>query len=221
MQMLKETIDQFVEEIKAKSNGAVLSQTSSAPCSPDSTPSHDVWLGFDAYCPKLQAAKRAVADWFNDGLDRGEAIVLAGGYGCGKTHLARVVLYAFGDLVHIRMLSEPDLLAYIRASYNGDGSEKMLIATIRRVQLLILDDVGAGHVRDESQGWLEDIYWRILDRRAEMKLPMLITTNLPLAELGDRIGGKAFSRLSGMMPGPGSYVGMFDVEDFRIRGLKR
>lgn len=188
---------------------------------PASTQAHDVWRGFDAYNLKLQAAKRAIADWFAEGLDRGEAIVLAGGFGCGKTHLAKVVVHVFGDPVHVCMMSEPDLLAHIRASYSGDGSEKMLISTIRRTPLFVLDDVGAGHVRDESQGWLEDIYWRIFDRRAELKLPLLLATNLTLEGLGDRLGGRAFSRLSGMMPAPRNYVDMFGIDDYRIRGLKR
>jgi DNA replication protein DnaC len=180
-------------------------------------PRHDLWLGFDAYCPKLVAAKRRVAEWFNEGFDRGEALVLAGSYGSGKTHLARVVLGACEPhLVH--MISEPDLVANIRATYDGDGSEKLIIAQYRRARLLILDDVGTAHVTEKSKPWLEDVYWRILDRRAEMGLPTMLTTNLSLYELGQRLGGRALSRLQGMMGGEDGYVDMFGVADYRMRG---
>ena len=161
--------------------------------------------------------------WYNDGLDRGEALILAGGYGTGKTHLARVVVHCYGDIVGVRMVGEPDMIAHIRASYGGDGpDEGMLIAGLRRSMLLVLDDVGTAHVRAESQTWLEDIYWRIFDRRAEMRLPVLITTNLELKPLGQRLGGKAFSRLTGMMGGKEAmmenYVDLFGVADYRLRG---
>lgn len=204
---------------------AVPYQTSSAPYSIVSRPD-DLWLGFDPYCPALLEARRKLRKWYNDGLDRGEAIVLAGGYGTGKTHLARVVVHCYGDLVGVRMVSEPDMIAHIRASYGGDGpDESMVIAGLRRSALLILDDVGTAHVKAESQTWLEDIYWRIFDRRAEKYLPVLITTNLQLKSLGLRLGGKAFSRLTGMMGGKDAmmenYVDLFGVADYRLRGMAR
>ena len=187
---------------------------------PPASPPGDLWLGFNAYCDKLLAAKRAVGEWYNDGLDRGEALVMSGGYGCGKTHLARVVIHAYADPANSIMVSEADLIAQIRASYDGAGSEKMIISTLRRARLLILDDVGTAHVKAESQSWLEDIYWRLLDRRSEMHLGTLITTNLVAEQLGKRIGGRAYSRLLGMMNGR-NWVDLFGVKDYRLKGWKR
>jgi DNA replication protein DnaC len=206
---------------------AVVSPTTNGQCSPNSTPVRDLWLGFDTEWPAderarvaLRDAKRKVATWFNDGFDHGAALVLAGGYGSGKTHLARVVLGASAPHV-THMVSEADLLANIKATYDGDGSEKIIIATYRRAPLLIIDDVGAGHVNPESMGWLQDIYWRIMDRRAELHLPLMMTTNLNFAELGKRLGGRALSRLQGMMPeGAEHVVSLFSVPDYRARGWK-
>lgn len=217
------------------------SATSSAPSSPPSTPAYDVWLGFDPDWPddetarwKLHEARRKLTDWFNDGVDRGEALVLAGGYGCGKTHLARVVLGAcVPDRVPVQhavfFISEPDMKHNIQATYDGNGSEKFIVAQYRRAPLLILDDVGCAHVRQESLTWLQDIYWRIFDRRNDLGLPTLLTTNLSFAEFGQRIGGRAMSRLSQMMGGSGdgfvaggppNFVDMFGVPDYRMRAWR-
>lgn len=181
---------------------------------------YDVWLGFDVYCAKLAKAKKRVAQWYNDEFDQGRALVLAGGCGSGKTHLARVVL-TLSNHQMVLMISEPDMLANIKATYGGDGngSEGMVIANYRRAQLLILDDVGTAHVKRDSQTWLEDIYWRIFDRRAELKLPTFLTTNLTLLELEKRLGDRAMSRLLGMLGKEENYIDMFGVEDYRRRNF--
>jgi len=180
-------------------------------------PSHDAWLGFDTYSPKLAGAKRQVAIWYNDGFDQGAAIVLAGGYGSGKTHLARVILGACEPHM-VLMLGEPDMLANVKATYGGDGSESLVIGNYRRAPLLIIDDVGTAHVKPDSRPWLEEIYWRILDRRAELGLPLMLTTNLSLYELGQWLGGRAMSRLQGMMGDKDrGFVDLFGVADYRLR----
>jgi hypothetical protein len=45
---------------------------------------------------------------------------------------------------------------------------------------------------------------------------MVITTNLTFEQLGRRIGGRAYSRLLGMMAGH-NYVDLFGVSDYRLR----
>jgi DNA replication protein DnaC len=206
-----ERIKAPVQEIKC------VATPSPKPNGNSSKPPHDLWLGFDAYNENLKYAKRRVAEWFNEGWDSGEALVLAGGYGSGKTHLARVVLSTCMPHMVV-MISEPDMLANIRATYDGDGTEKMIMGNYRRAPLLIIDDVGTAHVKDNSRGWLEDIYWRILDRRSEINTPLLMTTNLSLYELGQWIGGRALSRLQGMMGDNGNFVDLFGVDDYRTRG---
>lgn len=184
-----------------------------------SSATYDAWLGFETYHPKLEKARRRVGEWYNDGFDRGHALVLAGSYGCGKTHLARVVMGACEPHL-VLMIGEPDMLANVKATYGGDGSEGLVIANYRRAPLLIIDDVGTAHVKPDSRTWLEEIYWRIFDRRAELGLPTLITTNLSFYELGQWIGGRALSRLQGMMGDQENYVDMFGVGDYRVRGWK-
>lgn len=178
---------------------------------------NDNWLGFNAYCTELEDAKKRVGQWYNEGFDRGQALVLAGNTGCGKTHLARVILNICPPHL-VLMVSEPDMLAAIKATYSGDGNEGLVINNYKRAHLLIIDDVGTAHVKEQSRSWLHEIYWRIFDRRAERFLPTMLTTNLH--DLDSWLGKRALSRLLGMMGNKENYVDLFSVADYRRRDWK-
>ena len=174
--------------------------------------------------PDLKAAVRRVIDWFDR---ESGGLVLAGGYGCGKTSIARIVLHAIGGPIPIIIwdgpqpesirnavfYSEPGLLEEIRHSYSDGNGEASIVSQCQRARLLILDDVGAGYVKDESQRWYEDILWRILNERTDKKT--LLTTNLIAPDLKSRIGGRAYSRLKELLSTSENYVSLFDVPDYR------
>jgi DNA replication protein DnaC len=176
-----------------------------------------------AWHPSLAEVAQRVTAWHKS--ERG-GLVLAGGYGCGKTSIARIVLHAVGGPLPMidwssgqaesiwtaTFYSEPELLEDIRRSYKENG-EGFIVSRCQRAKLLIYDDAGAGYVREESQRWYEDILWRILNDRGDKKT--LITTNLTPPEFQARIGGRAWSRLREMLGPAENYVSMFDVPDFR------
>lgn len=185
-----------------------------------------VWHGLKVYHPEIDAAIRSVVGWYNSPSG---ALVLTGGYGCGKTSLARIVHELSGGpapfiewteggsvtVYPATFYSEPDLLDDIRRSY-GDVGEAKIVKRCQRSDILILDDLGAGYVKEDSQRWYEGIMWRLFDGRETRKT--LITTNLNPAELKVRIGGRCWSRLQEMLGGPDGFVGMFGVPDYRQRG---
>lgn len=175
--------------------------------------------------PDLPGVIRRLVDWYKQPYG---ALVLAGGYGSGKTTMAKIILHAIGGPIPVidwssgRAVSvrnaifytEPELLEDIRKSYSSDG-ETRIIGQCRTARLLILDDLGAAYVKEESSRWYEDIIWRMLNDRALLKT--LITTNLTPPELKTRIGGRAFSRLQEMLGGPDNFVGMFNIKDYRAK----
>lgn len=155
--------------------------------------------------------------WVNGGIP---GLVLCGHPGCGKTHLARVAVGWFNDPLYALMVAEPALKEDIQATYGreGMGSERAIIGRLRRAPRLILDDVGTAHVKPDSMPWFQEIYWRLLDQRAERDMPVMITTNLGIPDLAEWLGARAFSRLSGLVGNRDkNVVDMFAVRDYRMR----
>lgn len=187
---------------------------------------HDHWRGLDLHHEELVQAVNAVRAWYNGGL-RG-ALVLAGCNGAGKSHIAREVQRAYGP--GTVFWSEPRLITALWASYDGDGSERALLARCRNARLLVLDDLGAD-TRVKAQGWLESIYWQLFDYHpTRPPNGLLITTNRPWHQPGpparlpflERVGQRAASRLIGLLGGltqgrPMRWVGMWNTGDYRNR----
>jgi DNA replication protein DnaC len=116
-------------------------------------------------------------------------LVLHGGYGAGKTHLAAAIANFNVDLGRPALfVVVPDLLDHLRAAF-GPNSEIGLDArldAIRDASLLILDDLGAHN----STPWAQEKLYQILNYRYNHRLPTVITTNQRLDELDPRIASR-------------------------------
>ena len=112
-------------------------------------------------------------------------LILMGRYGCGKTHLAAAIAntcieYGMGTI----FLTVPDLLDWLRSSYGAsDTTFEQRFEEIRNVDLLVLDDLGT----QNSTAWAAEKLYQIIDYRYTHKLPLVVTTNLHLEDLDDRI----------------------------------
>jgi DNA replication protein DnaC len=113
-------------------------------------------------------------------------ILLEGGYGCGKTHLAAAIgnfRLEHGDVV--LFITVPDLLDHLRSAY-GPSSEIGYDETferIRNVALLILDDLGV----ENPSPWAQEKLFQLLNYRYSHRLPTVITTNADIDTLDQRI----------------------------------
>jgi DNA replication protein DnaC len=112
-------------------------------------------------------------------------LLLQGGYGAGKTHLAAAVAnYAVGMGVPTLFLTVPDLLDTLRFSYGSDDTSfEERFNDIRNAKLLILDDFGT----QNATGWAQEKLFQIVNYRYINKLPTVVTTNLALDEIEPRI----------------------------------
>ncbi len=113
-------------------------------------------------------------------------LVLLGGYGCGKTHLAAAIAnhrIALG--LSALFVVVPDLLDHLRAAFapTSDTSLDERLEAIRETPLLILDDLGAHN----STPWAQEKLYQIINHRYNSRLPTVITTNQRLEELDPRI----------------------------------
>jgi DNA replication protein DnaC len=113
-------------------------------------------------------------------------LVLAGRYGRGKTGLAvaagRYLVEKHGLQVYYTVVK--DFLRQVSRAWDyHDGSHHALIERMEQADLLILDDLGAGHrsVRSDQEGENSPLayLYDILDYRYRQARPLLITTNCP------------------------------------------
>jgi len=116
-------------------------------------------------------------------------LLLEGGYGCGKTHLAAAIAnYSVNRGVPTLFITVPDLLDSLRFAYaDPETTFERRFEEIRNSDLLIMDDFGT----QNATGWAQEKLFQIINYRYTNKLPTVITTNLML----DQIEGRIRSRL--------------------------
>jgi len=113
-------------------------------------------------------------------------LLLTGGYGCGKTHLAAAIAnHAVSMGTPTTFLTVPDLLDWLRASFagSGDSSFEERFDEIRNTPLLVMDDFGT----QSSTPWAQEKLFQIINSRYINRLPTVITSNQELSEFEGRI----------------------------------
>jgi DNA replication protein DnaC len=113
-------------------------------------------------------------------------LVLKGGYGCGKTHLAAGIANHCIETGHrVLFVNTADLLDSIRSTFQPDADENYddRFDEFRTVPLLILDDLGV----ESPTPWAREKLYQILNHRYNAELPTVITTNHELEDLELRL----------------------------------
>jgi DNA replication protein DnaC len=113
-------------------------------------------------------------------------LVLMGGYGCGKTHLAAAIgnfRRAMGD--NPIFVVVPDLLDHLRATFGPSSSVSYdeLFQRVKTAPILILDDMGT----QSATPWAREKLYQILNERYNARFPTVITTSEKLEDLDARI----------------------------------
>ncbi len=113
-------------------------------------------------------------------------LLLLGGYGCGKTHLAAAIANVALDAgLPAIFVTVPDLLDYLRAAYaptSPTGYDRRF-EEVRTTPLLILDDLGTEH----TTSWALEKLFQLLNYRYMAHLPTVITTNRALEDMEPRL----------------------------------
>jgi DNA replication protein DnaC len=106
-------------------------------------------------------------------------LILKGGYGCGKTHLAAAIANYQLSQGHVALfVNTPDLLDHLRATFSPESSISYdeRFEQVRNAPLLILDDFGT----QSKSEWTQEKLYQIFNYRYNHRLPTVITTNLEL-----------------------------------------
>jgi len=117
--------------------------------------------------------------------------------GCGKTHLALAILHEVlaSDTTRTGLFVEfADYLDALRRSFGAsDSAPEWVRSAMFRVDLLVLDDIGAAAA--SRVGWDSEEMRRLLNHRIEAGRPIITTADVGPDELAGRLGQRIVSRL--------------------------
>lgn len=102
-------------------------------------------------------------------------LVLSGGYGSGKTHLAAAIHnYLASEGYAPLFVSVPDLMDHLKSTFSprSDTSYDRLFDEVRTAQVLILDDLGS----QSMTPWVKEKLYQLFNYRYNAELPTVITT---------------------------------------------
>ncbi len=124
--------------------------------------------------------------------EKGEGLILVGPTGVGKTHLVAAIIHELAKMEeYVVFLYTADFLDEIRETYDDEYTGEDKFEMVRTATILVLDDLGTERMTD----WAKEKITQLLNYRYNNLLPTIVTTNLSLDELRERIGERAFSRL--------------------------
>lgn len=155
---------------------------------------------FDSYEPTTPPAKialtaaRKFAEAFDSQSRHGRSLVLAGGPGTGKTHLAAAigqhVIREFQSAVMFDTVSHA--LRRIKDTYRRDSeqTETEVIGTMVACDLLILDEIGAQTGSEHEK----QLMFEILNERYQYMKSTILISNLNATELETFLGQRVMDR---------------------------
>lgn len=173
---------------------------------------------FDAYAPgpahALEKMTAYAAD-FESVSRRGASMVLCGGVGAGKTHLAIAVAHHIIPMGYsAAFISVMNAIRSVKDTYRKDSAitEAAAIAKLVAPDLLILDEVGVQHGTDTEK----TIIFEVINGRYESVKPTIVISNLALvADAGPSLTGYLGERvIDRLREGGGSSI-VFDWPSYR------
>ena len=143
----------------------------------------------------VPSGRSGEGDWFRRSFDAARSfaanprgwLVLTGGSGSGKTHLAAAIAnecIAQGHQVLFMVVS--DLLDHLRASYDSEAEElgfDRLFDQVRNAPLLVLDDIDAV----APTAWAKEKLFQVVNHRYNAMLPTVYTTSERPQQLEERL----------------------------------
>lgn len=156
----------------------------------------------------------AVRGQFTQLREKRKGIYLHGPVGTGKTHIAYALKAEWDRLNPHRpaiFWNTTDLMQSIRDDFDRHAYDKTHSAKriIESRALLFLDDFGT----EKPTEWVLERIYNIINHRYNTMMPMVITSNLSIDEVGSQFGDRIASRLVEMCE-----IFELDGEDRRLGG---
>lgn len=151
--------------------------------------------GFKVSNKQQSDIKGALQDFskhFDKHLEMGTPVLLLGGVGTGKTHLACSIANEIAKRGHDSIFrSVSQLVRSVRDTWRISGAESKQLEIYHTVDLLIIDEVGVQAGSENERNILFDI---INGRYEEMK-PTIMISNLTMEKFTEAVGQRIASRI--------------------------
>ncbi len=158
-----------------------------------------VWQPFGEQAQRMQGVVGFAKEYFH--THNGKNIIMTGETGTGKTLLANLIATDF--IKHgkrVEVIRSSDINNQVRASWSkySDTTEHELMKYWINQDLLVIDELGEADLsyNAEMQQTDRERLSRIIDGRYSRNLPTIITTNLTKEVMIERLGDRAWDRLS-------------------------
>lgn len=128
-----------------------------------------------------------VITWMKDFLQKktDKGLYLSGNFGCGKTFLLSAMLNELAKQgKRVAIIYYPEFLRALKETFGTDEDFKSKFNYIKKVEYLLLDDIGAETLTEWSR---DEVLGTILQYRMEEKLPTFFTSNLTINELENHL----------------------------------
>jgi DNA replication protein DnaC len=120
-------------------------------------------------------------------------LVFSGPSGSGKTHLACAIAnHRLKSGEPVFYITAADLLDHLRSAFGptSDTTYDELFEQVKNVPLLVLDDLALG----SATAWAKEKLEQLLHHRFNAKLPTVITTDVVLEKIDERLRGHLADR---------------------------
>lgn len=134
------------------------------------------------------------AEHFATCLDSGRSLIFCGTAGTGKTHLAVGIAKLVIAQGHTAAFTTAmDAIRRVRETYrkSSEKTERQVIEEFSMPDLTIIDEVGSQLGTDAEKVTLFDLINALYERER----PMIVMSNLTIAEVEQYMGARAFDRL--------------------------
>lgn len=139
---------------------------------------HDTFEADDGADEKISRTCRRYVEKWAEIREKNYGLLFYGSVGTGKTFLSHAIANALiAQGVSVLVTNFSKILNVIMSSRD----RQQVLDSMNAYQLLVIDDLGA----ERGTEFAREVTYSVIDQRGQAGLPLIVTTNLSLAEIRD------------------------------------
>jgi len=156
--------------------------------------------GYAAASVEQKKALSTCVEFVKSWPNVGGGLIMIGGVGTGKTHLAACICKALaGQAVDCQIVTIFEIIRKVKSTWSGNYTdqwgqkitEQDVIDGFSSVQLLVIDEIGSQYGSDAELIFITEI----INNRYQAMLPTIAIGNVKRSEMEKLIGARAIDRI--------------------------